>query len=248
MIRMRFIILSSFGLALLLFLSVSLLKSSGQGSSEKLEFVIATEKGAFLLGEPVKVKFQLTNKSDKALTADFHLRFGLERLKLLIARDDEPFKPYTSIVMRIAAYERRASPKPVTLQPGEAIESAEFVSFDVNRDQFAFPTAGTYKLKAEHFFDAQDLSKKVESNVAEISVTQPTGKEQEALKFIQDNKLERFLTPEGRFFDFDNNIVSKLKEFIKGFPDSIYISHAQLALAALCEERPDLQACQPPER
>jgi len=217
-------------------------------SLEKLEFVLATNKTTFLVGEPVKVNFKLTNKSDQILTADFHLRFGLELLKLSIAQGDEPSTFYTSIVMKIAATERRPSPKPVTLQPGQALETSEFVSFDVARDQFAFPAEGSYKLKATLFFDAQDLSKKIESNVVEISVGWPTGKDQEALQFLLDNKLERFLTPEARFFDFDNNVVSKLKEFIKGFPSSTYTPFAQLGLAALCEERPDLPACKPPER
>ncbi len=40
---------------------------------EKLEFVLATNKTTFLVGEPVKVNFKLTNKSDQILTADFHL-------------------------------------------------------------------------------------------------------------------------------------------------------------------------------
>ncbi len=118
--------------------------------------------------------------------------------------------------MKIAATERRLSLKPVTLQPGQALETPEFVSFDVARDQFAFPAEGSYKLKATHFFDTQDLSKKIESNVVEIPVGWPTGKDQEALKFILDNKT--------------------------------YTPFAQLGLAALCEERPDLPACKPPNR
>lgn len=246
--RIHLLIVGSLALALMLFLGINILKVSSQVSGENLEFIIVPEKGSFLVGEPVKVKFKLINKSDKALTGDFHLRFGFERLKLWIAPSDDPFRVYTSIVMKIAAVERRTSPKPVTLQPGEALETSEFVAFDVTQDQLAFPTAGVYKLKAKHFFDAQDLNKKVESNVAEISVSHPIGKEQEALKFLLENKLERFLTLEGKFFDFDNNTVRKLKEFIKAFPDSAFIPYAQVGLGALCEERPDLQACQPPER
>jgi hypothetical protein len=240
------IIAGFLGLVLVILLVVNFFRS--QVTSEKLEFVLATSKTTFLVGEPVKVNFKLTNRSDQILTANFHLRFGLERLKLSIAQGDEPPHFYTSIVMKLAAFERRASPKPVTLQPGQALESSEFVSFDVARDQFAFPAEGSYKLKAIHFFYVQDPSKKIESNVVEISVSWPIGKDQEALQFILDNKLERFLTPEAKFFDFDNNVVSKLKEFIKGFPGSTYTPFAQLGLTALCEERPDLPACKPPER
>jgi len=191
-------------------------------------------------------------------------------LSVTISRDGgKTFQPYTSrATLWLVGQDCWLNLIPLTLKAGEEWKGEEFISFHVAsfdsmsnkiEGDFAFPKAGKYQVKMtlssftsgeiprQPYFllDKEILS---ESNIVEVKVVEPKGKDKEALQFIVDNQLKPFLTPEARFFDFDNNVVRKLKEFIKGFPGSTYTPFAQLGLTALCEERPDLPACKPPER
>lgn len=221
-----------------------------QQDQPKLELTIASsdlrgEKKQFLLGEPIRLQLALRNISQDPQTGTFYLEFGTNTLHVFIAKGESTFALYMPKSLKIAQRQDIVL-SPITLQPQEKREVVEFVSFDVNSDDFALPTAGRYRLKALHFFAIPDLNKAVESNVIEVEVVEPEGKDKEALQFIVDNKFKPFLTPEAGLFRVENETVVQLKAFVEEkFPDSTYAPYVKLGLEAICKtQRERLPACQ----
>lgn len=217
-----------------------------------LELSLSLEKESYLIGEPVLIIQRLINQSDKELTVD--MTAGPERFQTQIAAGDGPFQPYESLVAKVLKFFRISSVT-VTLKPGEKREDKGFMLFNAKTNDYAFPAAGRYRLKVEFFYDPQDKSKKVESNVLEIKVVAPEREvDQKALKFIAENQLKPFLNPsEVTFLPTQekgaNTIVSQFLELRKQFPESTYAPYAQQVIEELCRGRQqELPACVPPER
>lgn len=221
-----------------------------QQEQPKLELTITSsdlqgQKQRFLIGEPIQLRLTLRNLSKEPQTGTFNIKFGSATLHVFIAKKGDAFTLYMPQSLRIA---NRADigHALITLQPGKKLEEIEFVSFDVNANDFAMPTVGHYQLKARHFFAMPDLSKTVESNVIEVEVVEPQGKDKEALQFIVDNKFKPFLTPEAKSFHVENETVVQLQAFAEEkFPDSTYAPYVKLGIEAICKtQRERLPACQ----
>lgn len=217
-----------------------------------LELSLSVGKESFLVGEPVLIQQQLINQSDKELTID--LTASPNRFQTQIAAGDGPFQPYTSLSAKVLRFIRISSVI-ITLKPGEKREDKGFVLFNAATNDYAFPAAGSYRLKIDFFYDREDKSKKVASNVLEIKVVAPEREvDQMALKFIIDNQLKPFLNPsEATFAVFEqedvNKILLQLKELSKQFPESAYAPYARQVFGILCQGREqELSACVPPER
>ncbi len=221
-----------------------------QQEQPKLELTIMSsdlqgQKQRFLVGEPIQLRLTLHNVSKEPQTGTFSLQFRAATLHVFIAKERDAFTLYMPQSLRIASRADIVHTL-ITLQPGEKLEEIEFVSFDVNANDFAMPTVGHYQLKAVHFFAIPDLSKTVESNVIAVEVVEPEGKDKEALQFIVDNKFKPFLTPEAGSFRVENETVVQLKAFVEEkFPDSTYAPYVKLGLEAICKtQRERLPACQ----
>lgn len=216
-----------------------------------LELKLSAGKESFLIGEPVLIIQGLGNQSDKELNVD--VTAGPERFQYQIAAGDGPFQPYKSLVAEVLRF-LRISSVVITLKPGEKREDSGFMLFNAATNDYAFPAAGIYRIKSEFFYDPQDRSKKVESNVLEIKVVAPEREvDQKALKFIIENQLKPFLNPsEAEFAVFEqdvNKILLQLKELLKQFPESAYAPYARQVFGILCQGREqELAACVPPER
>lgn len=222
--------------------------STQAAAADELELVILADETQLLVGQTLQLEIRLINKSDKDLTGPFHLSFKAGRLQLLIASPDQPFTLYFPASLQLAQTQDRLL-RNVTLKAGKELISKEFVSYDVKTQDFAFPKAGDYRLKALLFFDPKDPQKHLESNEIKVTVTEPQRKEKEALKFIVDNQLKPYLTTESRLIPTPagktvNDQVKLLREFLKKFPDSAYLPHVLVGLAALCKGRiQELPAC-----
>lgn len=220
-----------------------------------LELSLSLEKESYLIGEPVLIIQRLINQSDKELKVE--MTFDPKRSQMQIAVGDGPFQPYISSVAELLTTKLLIQVERIiiTLQPGEKREDKGFMLFNAKTNDYAFPAAGRYRLKITFFYDPQDQSKKVESNVLEIKVVAPEREvDQKALKFITENQLKPFLNPSEVTFlptqEKDaNTIVSQFLELRKQFPESTYAPYAQQVIEELCRGRQqELPACVPPER
>lgn len=220
-----------------------------QEQKQPLELSIATDKAKVLVGEPVQLKLKLKNNSDKDLTGVFYLTFLSGTLHVLITPVGQPEFLYWPASLQMA--ETAEIPlRLVTLKAGEEVEGKEFISYDVKKKDFALPAAGKYQLRAEQFFDPDDLSKKVESQGIAVEVVDPQSQEdKDALQFIVDKQLKADLTPEASLVPplegrTVNDEVQLLQEFLKKFPTSTYVPYVLAGLNAICQGRAqELPAC-----
>jgi hypothetical protein len=220
-----------------------------QEQKQPLELSIATDKTKVLVGEPVQLKLKLKNNSDKDLTGVFYLTFLSGTLHVLITPVGQPEFLYWPASLQMA--ETAEIPlRLVTLKAGEEVEGKEFISYDVKKKDFALPAAGKYQLRAEQFFDPDDLSKKVESQGIAVEVVDPQSQEdKDALQFIVDKQLKADLTPEASLVPplegrTVNDEVQLLQEFLKKFPTSTYVPYVLAGLNAICQGRAqELPAC-----
>lgn len=224
-------------------------EAAQDASGEPLELVITAGQDKVLIGEPVQLKLQLTNKSNKDLMGTFYLTFELGTLHVLITPPGQPEFLYWPASLQKA--ETSDFPlRPITLKAGEKLEGKEFVSYDVKKKDFALPAAGKYQLRAELFYDSDDSSKKVASKGITVEVVDPESKEdKEALQFIVDRELKAYLTPEASLIPPPagktvNDQVQLLQEFLKKFPNSTYVPYVLAGLNAICRGRAqELPAC-----
>lgn len=218
-----------------------------------LELSLSVSKESFLVGEPVKIQMQVRNETKDELKLQFHLGFGCTNdLSAAISSDEgKTFQPYTSMATLIGQREFCLVP-PFTLKSGEERKGEEFISFHVvsvdfmtNKVEgdFAFPKAGKYQVKMT--LTPRPLTGILESNVVEVEVVEPEGKDNEALQFIVGHQLKPFLTPEARLFPVTDETVQKLQEFLEQFKGSTYAPYVQLGLEAICRGREqEFPACQ----
>jgi hypothetical protein len=233
-------------LAAVVLLALVPLRGPVHPPAPQLSFTIKAEKTKLLVGEPLKLKMRVRNETKDELKLEFHLGFGCTNaLGAVISSDGgKTFQPYTSMAMLIGQYKLCLAP-PFALKSGEEHKGEEFISFHVvslDQRDFAFPKAGKYQIKMT--LVPRPLLVVLESNVIEIEVVEPEGKDKEALQFIVDNQLKPFLTPEARFFPVTDEVVQKLQEFLEKFPDSPYAPYVQLGLEGICQgHREELPAC-----
>jgi hypothetical protein len=218
-----------------------------------LELSLSVSKKSFLIGEPVKIQMQVRNETKDELKLQFRLGFGCANDLIAAISSDggKTFQPYTSMATLIGQREFCLVP-PFTLKSGEERKGEEFIGFHVvsvdfmtNKVEgdFAFPKAGKYQVKMT--LTPRPLTGILESNVVEVEVVEPEGKDKEALQFIVDNQLKPFLTPEAVLFPVENETIQKLQQFLEKFTDGAYAPYVKVGLEAICRERREqLPACQ----
>lgn len=250
------ILLGSGGAITGLFLFGSALREHAQGQVPDLTLTVTPEKTQPLLGEPLKVRLTVRNNTSKEIIGIFPLAYRYDSIQVDISPDGgQTIQVYTSPIMRWARTVLMAPPPPVTLQPQGTIEGEVFISFNVETNGLAFPKTGKFwfRMKVGVLVDLWKPTEKVElleSGWIAIEVLEPTqDQDKKAFQFIQEKKLERFLTPEAPFAvekgDDQNEIVRQLKALLEKFPNSTYAPYAKLGLEAMCKWREqELPACQ----
>ncbi len=228
-------------------------RGQAQSQASQLSFAIKPDKTQLLVGEPLKIQMVVRNEAQDDLKLQFHLGFGCTNdLSAAISNDGgKTFQPYISMATLIGQRELCLVP-PFALKSGEERKGEEFIGFHVAsldpttnklEGDFAFPKAGKYQLKMA--LTPRPLTGVLESNVVEVEVVEPQGKDKEALQFIVDNQLKPFLTPEAVLFPVTDETVQKLQDFLEKFKESTYAPYVQVGLDAICRElREQLPACQ----
>lgn len=202
-----------------------------RGQVGPLEFTLEAKKAELLLGEPLEVLLRLTNTSQEGVTSDFGLAFLDGRVNVEVAPEGEDFKPYVSMALALS-HDMLTGVTPVTLKPGESLEATDFISYDKQTADLAFPEAGSYQVRVELVYDfGQQL---LESAPVTVSVKGPANEDAQALEFIQQNSLQSFLTPEASLFPNALEALPLLQQFLEKFPNSTYAFYATQALGSVC--------------
>ncbi len=241
--------LGAMGLATGLYVAIHLGSGAAPASraADELELVVSADEAQILVGQPLKLELRVINKSDRDLSGFFYLAFEAGTLQVLIAPPGQPFALYFPASLRLAETQEKVLRR-VTIKAKKEMKAEEFVSYDVQTQDFAFPKAGDYRLKAILAYEPKD-KKQLESGEIKVTVLEPEGKEKEALKFIVDNQLKPFLTPEAVLVPpptgkADNDLVKQLQEFLRKFPESAYVPYVLLGTVTLCRGREEkLPAC-----
>lgn len=196
------------------------------GEFDQLEFSISTDRTQYVLGEPIKLNFSLTNHGAQDLLNDFYLTFDFDRLSINVSVNGREFEPYQSKAMQIASRKKKGR-NPILLRSGETIQSFELISLNVLTNDFAAPKPGDHSIKAGLIFDHYETF--LESNVVQVSVMEPSGEDAAALAFIESAGLQWALTPERRLFpeSLDAAMAQGIQELLNGFPNSVYRGYAQ---------------------
>jgi len=200
----------------------------GGDNQNDLELIIFTDKNQFVLGEPVKISFNLRNTGTEILFNDFFINFDFDRIEILISENSGEFEIFLSQKMFGSRLAKQVF-EPVILEPGASIISSEFISFNILTDDFAFPTSGTFEIKAILTFD--EYQKTLESNIVSIMIDEPSGIDVNALEHIISNNLQKFLTEDRQLFpeSLDDQLNIDLDEFKTLFPASTYAQFIDLS-------------------
>ncbi|MCL6641859.1 MAG: hypothetical protein K6T71_00840 [Candidatus Bipolaricaulota bacterium] len=254
-------------LAVVVLLALVPLRGPVQPPVPQLSFTLKAEKDKLLVGEPLKIQMRVRNETKNDLKLQTQFGFGvLNTLSATISSDGgKTFQPYTSRAMlSLVGQPEFFTVTSLTLEAGEKWKEEEFIGFHVAsfdmmtgklEGDFAFSQAGKYQIKmtlrsypfveisgqSYPLYDKEILS---ESNIVEVKVVEPKGKDKEALQFIVDNQLKPFLTPEAWRLPVIDETVQKLQQFLEQFPESTYAPYVKLGLEAICKgRREELPAC-----
>jgi len=201
-----------------------------------LEFTISTDKTNYLLGEPVPVELKLKNISPDVVETNLFPPYELGLIKIIVTDSDGEVTEYMSEKMTVGATALFELPL-ITLNPGESSTVIEFLSFDLLTGNLVFPIPGNYVIQAFLMAEEEIL----ESNIVNINVMAVSGTDADALVFLGDNNLLKFLTPEIEFASesFDQNLINKANEFLDEFPTNVYQGFVQNGLDSIPEPSED---------
>lgn len=168
--------------------------------------IISVPARDFVVGEPIPITFSYENATDDSVEMRYPLDYewGLD---VVITRPDGQKFNYVSPAHAFAATALRANPERKTLQPGEAVTTERFVSYQVPLSDFALVATGAYTLEARFPYEQG-----VYSNPVNVTVREPEGNDRQALIYIKDKKLEALLTPDARRWGTSDGQIAALQE------------------------------------
>jgi hypothetical protein len=180
--------------AILLASTVLLLASASvTEAAAPLRLTLSAPNKTFLVGEPVPIAVKLTNTSWRAQRVRYPLSYewGLD---VLITPEGGAERQYVSPLHAFAWVAMRANPAAQKLRWRRSLIAQEHIAFnDAARNDFAFPTPGRYTIQVRHPYEQG-----VRSNKVTITVAAPTGRNAEALEFVQQHDLKALLSPHAK--------------------------------------------------
>lgn len=216
-----------------------------------LSLAAHTNKEVFVLGEPVAVRFEFSNRgrSDRAIH-----RLGVENglLKVFIAREGGEFKRYWGYgwgtkrgkMINLAPGESHAYPEFKILYQGEIdtrglSETAARSKTEGNvTTAYAFPEPGVYFVKGVSVYtdEVPTLSKNspveinsIESEPVKIVITEPVGEDLEVWKRIKGNAEISLLMQDKEFNTASQSkketLTSEVEQIIQRHPNSVYAGY-----------------------
>ena len=231
------IFFSILGISLILVLVAVWSKSidtvKGSEGSSPFALKVSSEKQAYVLGETVKLNFDLINEGDKPIHLLYSPDVSTGYLKVLIASDGQEFNEYNN-----PTWGRNEKGGP-NLQPGQVFTSQADVLWNskpqISRrvkgrilTDYAFPQAGVYLIKAVVSIPAKSSSDKltrIESEPIQITINEPVGDDLEVWNLIKDKGDIAYFLQQGETPTFQDEKAEKLlrevEQISQKYPNSL---------------------------
>jgi hypothetical protein len=194
---------------------------------------VSSEKQAYILGETVRLNFELTNEGDQPVNLVYRPDVSTGYLHLWIASDGQEFKEYNN-----TSWGREETGGP-TLQPGQSFISQAEVLWNSKPQiprkakskiltDYAFPQAGIYLIKAVVSLPVKsdsDKLTKIESEPIQITINEPVGDDLEVWNLIKDKGDIAYFLQQGGTPTFQDEKAEKLLKEVERisqkYPNSV---------------------------
>jgi hypothetical protein len=193
---------------------------------------VSSEKQTYILGEVVKLNFELINKGDKVIKIPLRPDVSTGYLKVWIALDEQEFNRYNN-----SSWGRMEHGGP-TLQPDESFNSQATIlwnskpeTLNLNPDvakgkimnDYAFPQAGVYSIKAVASITG-DTPMKIESESIQIVINEPVGDDLKVWNQIKDSGEIASFIQRGSFLtskvEEEAKLVKRVEQITQSYPNS----------------------------
>lgn len=197
-------------------------------SSGAVELRIELNNEGFLIGEPIVVTTKIVNTGSGAIRIYPSLNPGEGYLRFKVTSPDgtsEWYRPSTLIDVIYSGKGRE-------LLPGQHCYGRWNLVSGCRRGHYTAPTPGKYKLQAFYrspIGHEEVFRGKLESNVVELQVVQPTGNDADALDlFRESNRFTQF----GEAGDiYPYGAKNALEQLVTLYPNSVYAKYARYYIA-----------------
>ena len=198
---------------------------------------ITPAKTAVVAGEPLPVKVEMSNPGAESTTVNVHPSVGFQGLAFSIAQGGAPFRPYAPPSVRAGGL-TDLEVSPVTLAPGQKIERTVTLFFNLLAQDFPFPAAGAFSVKATLYTTPGNAATGVDSNTAAITVSAPAGASASAFASLRARELGPLLTAAAVYVLDARFKAADMKQFLADFPATPYTPFVQEAFDATCQAFP----------
>jgi hypothetical protein len=212
-----------------------------------LELKLSSEKNSYILGEQVRVSFELTNKGPNAVSLTYRPDISTGYLKLWISSDGLHFDEY-----RNSSWGRFESSGP-TLQSGESFKSEALILWNAKPQipragekkiltDYAFPKPGDYYLNATLVLSDKNRTDglvQIESQPIQITIEEPTGDDLNVWNRIKNNGDIAFFLQQRDTTTFrdekSKKVVKEIEEIIRQYPATLLTDQMKSGLAKFRE-------------
>lgn len=219
---------------------VNAVKQSENDSALTLK--VSSEKQTYILGEVIRLDFELINVGDKPIRLPYSPDVSTGYLKIWIAFNGQEFNLYNNTSWGLE--EKRGS----TLQPGQSFKSQATVLWNSKPQipragegkiltDYAFPEAGVYLVKAVASIPnetASDSLTKIESEPIQIVINNPVGDELKVWNQIKSKGEIAYFMQQGETPTYQDEKAEKLlkevEQLSQKFPNSFLANKMKLTL------------------
>lgn len=205
--------------ALLLFLgAATVMGQSPESRFETLTLTIGVPDQGFLPLEPVPIKLQLLNGTDRDVMGHTAIDLTAGRIRLVIQPEGAPAYEVDDLSTFKALVLFK---QPTIIKPGQKAEIKELLDFNLDK---MFPRPGRYTVQA--VLSGVDPREQVTSNVVSLQLREPSGVEQAAHAFIHGSGAASYIFTGV----VDDRLQVQLEELVLTFGDTVYADYGNLVL------------------
>jgi hypothetical protein len=227
---------------------------------DALVLEVQANKKSYILGEPVGLKFKVTNRSSAPMVLHGGADVWHGLLGVLIAYGDDEFKRYLGPRWGLTDSIGKSS---IPLAPGDLFETEASILYNhrvetdhLNEDaarqaakgrietEYALIKPGRYRIKAI-LYDS-DLKSKIESKPIQVSVEEPQGADVEVWSTLKSNAEYAYFiqtgSPKGHpTAAKTKQMVQALEKLIDSYPASRYVESIHHSLSRYRSELEELK-------
>ena len=255
------VISGSLFIAAALIATALIMRSTGAAGLEpkQLALSVRSDHNAYLPGEPVGLKFKITNKTDAPVSIDGGADVWHGQLKVLIAYQGESYKEYLgpqwglkdeldseTIIEPNGFFDTEA-----TILYNHPLQSAHLSALYTEENaakrvetEYALARVGEYRVKAIlHVSESEDA---IESEPIQITIEAPKGNDLAVWNKIKDNPSYGYFIQTGDLKAHPDSrkagrVVETLEEVLNSNPNNRYAGHIRQSLAKFKSSVGDLK-------